>query len=366
MPKKRGWKLSKSKAGELNPKKKKKRLTDLTGDTGSLNSNIDDMKMTGDTGSLNSYIDDMKMTGDTGSLNSYIDDMKSPEKLLEKLPKKLPKQLSKKSNEFSKELTNAVSNLSIEHSLTAQSWRKFSRKQQLTEDVSQKPRALSSRKCQLKCNSVDIKMSQTSSMYPFNATFLKFGSFHQNDKRFKVETRGNQCTCNALVFLALGFSRHDPTVVNLDTILNIGDQVYENTVHELKRNGKYRHMLLNLDEVPTSINTNHGKLQVDKKDVIVGSALNSDNSSGVLSLHQALAEALKASNYMMIWIGAICSAVQYHCSFFYFFDSHSHTRKTLSGPEGRSILIGFNNIDNLINYMYALYTSMHIDLESQI
>ena len=76
--------------------------------------------------------------------------------------------------------------------------------------------------------------------------------------------------------------------------------MYENTVHELKRNGKYRHMLLNLDEVPTSINTNHGKLQVDKKDVIVGSALISDNSSGFLSLHQALAEALKASNYMMI------------------------------------------------------------------
>lgn len=67
--------------------------------------------------------------------------MKSREKLLEKLPTKLPKQLSKESNEFSKELTNDVSHLSKEHSLTAQSWRKFSRKQQLTEGVSQKPRA---------------------------------------------------------------------------------------------------------------------------------------------------------------------------------------------------------------------------------
>jgi hypothetical protein len=122
------------------------------------------MKMTGDTGSLNSYIDDMKMTGDTGSLNSYIDDMKSPEKLLEKLPKKLPKQLSKKSNEFSKELTNAVSNLSIEHSLTAQSWRKFSRKQQLTEDVSQKPR--------------DCLRSQYLQSGPSVSSFFSLGSVH--------------------------------------------------------------------------------------------------------------------------------------------------------------------------------------------
>ena len=33
--------------------------------------------------------------------------------------------------------------------------------------------------------------------YPFNASFLKFGSFDQFDLRFQDESRGNQCTCNA-------------------------------------------------------------------------------------------------------------------------------------------------------------------------
>jgi hypothetical protein len=42
---------------------------------------------------------------------------------------------------------------------------------------------------------------QTNSI--FESTFLKFGKFDQSDSRFSSETRGNQCICNCLVFLAL-------------------------------------------------------------------------------------------------------------------------------------------------------------------
>ena len=47
-----------------------------------------------------------------------------------------------------------------------------------------------------------------------------FGSFHQNDKRFVDQSRGFQCTCNALCMLV-----HDETQSSsvLDQVLDDGD-----------------------------------------------------------------------------------------------------------------------------------------------
>jgi hypothetical protein len=44
---------------------------------------------------------------------------------------------------------------------------------------------------------------------PFDAIFLKFGTFDQYDMRFSTGSRGNQCTCNCLVYLVLSFVKHD-------------------------------------------------------------------------------------------------------------------------------------------------------------
>jgi len=63
--------------------------------------------------------------------------------------------------------------------------------------------------------------------------------------------------------------------------------------------------------------------------------------------------------------GLICSALHFHSGWYYFFDSHSHGKNGLSCPTGTSILIGFSNIDDLVTYLYAHYTSMCINLESQ-
>ena len=55
----------------------------------------------------------------------------------------------------------------------------------------------------------------------------------------------------------------------------------------------------------------------------------------------------------------------FHSGWYYFFDSHSHGKNGLSCPTGDSILIGFSNIYDLVTYLYAHYTSMCINLESQ-
>ena len=202
-------------------------------------------------------------------------------------------------------------------------------------------------------------------VYPFNASFLKFWTFHQNDRRFKDDTRGNQCTCNALVYLALHFGINNPTLVDLDSVLNIGDQVYRTTVEQLKRDGKYRSMLLNFNEIPNVIETGEGKFKIIKKDTIFGSAVEISPTADFPTLHAALTDGLKTSYSILIMIGAISSAVHYHADMLYFFDSHSHSNTTLSGPNGSSIHIRFNSIDDLVSYLYSFYTSMHLDLHSQ-
>ncbi|VDI52285.1 Hypothetical predicted protein [Mytilus galloprovincialis] len=67
-------------------------------------------------------------------------------------------------------------------------------------------------------------------------------------------------------------------------------------------------------------------------------------------------------------IGAICSAVYYYNHTYYFFDTHSHSECALNNPldsSGKSILIGFADLHDLLSYLYGFYTSLQIDLDSQ-
>jgi hypothetical protein len=48
-------------------------------------------------------------------------------------------------------------------------------------------------------------------------------------------TRGNQCICNCLVFLALTSYKINNKNVDLDYILETGDQIYMKTIQNLKK-----------------------------------------------------------------------------------------------------------------------------------
>lgn len=69
-------------------------------------------------------------------------------------------------------------------------------------------------------------------LWLFNLTRLSFKlwSFHQNDKRFKDDAKGNQCKCNALVYSAMNFGINNQALVDLDSYLNICDHAYRTTV----------------------------------------------------------------------------------------------------------------------------------------
>ena len=66
----------------------------------------------------------------------------------------------------------------------------------------------------------DILVAIQTSPLLWNANRIMFGSFHQNDKIFVDQSRGFQCTCNALCMLV-----HDEIQSSsvLDQVLDDGD-----------------------------------------------------------------------------------------------------------------------------------------------
>ncbi|XP_065944329.1 trichohyalin-like [Magallana gigas] len=68
----------------------------------------------------------------------------------------------------------------------------------------------------------------------------------------------------------------------------------------------------------------------------------------------------------MIMIGSICSAIyKVSNNEYYFFDSHCHDIDGMSSFEGKSLLVFNRNIDDLVSFLYNMYSSMHIDFAMQ-
>ena len=171
--------------------------------------------------------------------------------------------------------------------------------------------------------------------------------------------------CYIFFIISCYFKNSSLTLLNLANVLITGDQIYTKALHNLKQNGQFHCVLLNFEELPEFVQTQDGSFKVEKHEIISGIAVDFHGMSQVQTLHKALTDAFRISSALLIMIGAVCSAVQYRDNKFYFFDSHSHDSSALSSPEGVSILIGFSSIDDLVSYLYALYQSMFIDLQTQ-
>ena len=205
-----------------------------------------------------------------------------------------------------------------------------------------------------------------SSTDSINEQLKIIGSFHQNDRRFSDQSRGFQCTCNALCMIS-----HNAVCTgienssDLDKILYDADSLYQNVKNGLKEQEIFIHPLLSLDELPNDFEIEIGKFAVEKDPVVSGFLVDTQENSGLPSLHNALQSALSNSKSCLLTIGAVCSAVFKRNELYMFFDSHSHGKDGLSSIDGRSVLISFSSLDDLVGYMYAFYDSMRIDMGLQ-
>ena len=203
------------------------------------------------------------------------------------------------------------------------------------------------------------------SLKPFHSQSLICGSFHQGSDRFSVESRGSQCVSNALCALIHAQFLNTCSSTEIDQILIEGDILYQKILFSLKAEQKYTSRLLTFDEIPENVNVFKRDIHIIKSDVVSGIAVQQFGNTSSPTLHQSMYTAFHSSSYVLVMIGAICSAVYKKDGMYNFFDSHSHAQNGLSSCDGYSVLIRFSSLDDLITYMYALYESMQINMTTQ-
>ena len=198
----------------------------------------------------------------------------------------------------------------------------------------------------------------------WNASDFVFGSFHQNDVRFSEQSRGYQCTCNALCMLSYSLFHDVNDSSILDKVLCEGDALYQTVISKLKSDGKFVHQLLSLEEIPDEFEVEIGKFTLEKFQIQSGPLVDTQDL-GLPTLHEVLQSAFLFVSSGLLNIGAICSAVFKKNGLYIFFDSHSHGENGLSSSDGASSLITFSNLNDLITYMYAFYDSLKLDTSLQ-
>ena len=151
----------------------------------------------------------------------------------------------------------------------------------------------------------------------------------------------------------------------VDQILIEGDILYQKILSSLKAEQKYTSRLLTFDEIPENVNVFKRDIHIIKSDVVSGIAVQQFGNTSSPTLHQSMYTAFQSSSYVLVMIGAICSAVYKKDGMYTFFDSHSHAQNGLSSCDGYSVLIRFRCLDDLITFMYALYDSMQINMTTQ-
>ena len=194
----------------------------------------------------------------------------------------------------------------------------------------------------------------------WNASDLVFRSFHQNDVRFSEQSRGYQCTCNALCILSYSLCLDVDNSLMLDKVLCEGDALYQTVISNLKTDGKFVQHLLSLEEIPDDFEVEIGKFTIEKFEIKSGPLIDAQDL-GLPTRHEVLQSAFLSVSSGLLTIGAICSAVFKKNGLYVFFDSHSHGENGLSSSDGASSLITFSNLNDLVTYLYAFYDSMKLD-----
>ena len=214
-------------------------------------------------------------------------------------------------------------------------------------------------------NDVVCYQAVKSSVQLWNACDLVFGSFHQNDVRFSEQSRGYQCTCNALCMLSYSSCLDTEKSSILDKVLCEGDVLYQSVIKKLREDGKFVNHLLTLEEIPDDFKVEIGKFTSEKLPIVSGVLLDTQNL-GLPTLHEVLQSVFLYATSGLLTIGAICSAVFRKNDMYVFFDSHSHGENGLSSNDGTSCLITFTSINDLVTYMYAFYDSLNLDTNTNL
>ena len=186
--------------------------------------------------------------------------------------------------------------------------------------------------CNMSCNSVPIKVTQ--------------GSFSQADPRFGYSA-GMQCSCNAA--FAICFSKFKSVncwnTTDIDYVLNEGDKNF-------KRHG-YAEMPF-IDQFPKNILLEQQELKLEYL------CYDAEFVSNDIVINFVTDDLLFHHDGSIILINGYSIAVIFHARHFFLFDSHSRDALGCVSPNGTSVLMKFNTLKGIKDYVRATYTSTNL------
>ena len=190
------------------------------------------------------------------------------------------------------------------------------------------------------------------------------GNFNQGDEQFSADSRGVQCSCNALVMLC-----HVQTIFNdimpyhLDSVLQDGDKLYKDCAKKLQDCGQLaRNGYLYHDQLPTNVVIRNVRYKINYDELKYGT-LDQHRESIFEPLHVELPKAFTVSEKNILILGGSMMALYKNITSgeYLFFDSHSRNESGFPDCDGTSFAVIFPDINNLVKYLQALATKMNLD-----
>ncbi len=190
------------------------------------------------------------------------------------------------------------------------------------------------------------------------------GHFHQGDMQFSDESRGAQCSCNALVMLC-----RIPTIStqlnseHLDEILRNGDNLYIITSNELRVLGQlHDDSYLDDTQLPKECTLLDNSSYTIKYDALLYCKYEQNNVDDLPSLDVQLQEAFNVSNSTILILGSYMMAIYKDCSTgnYIYFDSHSRNEFGFPIENGNSVALVFKDFDNLHSYLKVLCRHLNV------
>ncbi|KAL7880901.1 hypothetical protein SRHO_G00031550 [Serrasalmus rhombeus] len=185
-------------------------------------------------------------------------------------------------------------------------------------------------------------------------------SHAQDDLRHDGFSRGVQCTCNSLVFLAVLGENDRLNGLDLDRVLAKGDALYTRVKRALLNEGRFVCDLLTFDELPGTVETDSRCYSVIKHPQRFG--LLKDEAPQGMAEYETLDRALRCltgdAPTALLMTGATCIAVfRDRAGRFGFFDPHCRTPDGLTAAEhmGTAVMLTFPNLEDLIERLLILY-----------
>ncbi len=179
----------------------------------------------------------------------------------------------------------------------------------------------------------------------------------QTDSRYNIYSRGRQCTCNSLMFLAVHHERNELSSSDLDNILQKGDAIYTRTKETLQSKGRFVHNFLSFDELPSTIETNSELYNIVKYPRRFG-FLRDTPALGDYENFANTLQCLKSDvSDAMLLCGNTCIALfRDRSGRFGYFDSHCRTIEGMytNDNTGTALMLTFFSLEDLIERLLLL------------